>query len=296
MSRYYSNSAYFTQLSYGRRITLMLLLFFVALISASVLIQSISSMLPASTRDNLLTCSAVQNLVMFILPAFATALFVSTQPISLLGLNRSIRWRAVLGILLIYIAALPALNQIIYWNNELHFPSWFHEMETMMRNMEDAAAQTTQTLLNTTSWMGLLNGILVIGILTGISEELFFRGTLQRVIGSNGMNHHLVIWISAIVFSILHFQFFGFVPRVLLGAFFGYLFYWTGSIWCAALAHAINNSVVVISSFLENRGYAVSEIENFGVTELGFPIWAAISAVITVVIIITTRKYFFASK
>lgn len=296
MKKNYFNSAQFTQLSYGRRILLMLLLFFVALLSSSVLIQSISNIFPISPRDSLLLSSTIQNIVMFILPAICTAFFVSTQPISLLGLAKGIHIKAIAGILLIYIIALPALNQIILWNNEIHFPSWLHDMETMMRSMEEAAAKTTETLLSTNSIIGLFYGILIVGLLTGFSEELFFRGTLQRIIGSNGMNYHIVIWISAIIFSLLHFQFFGFIPRVLLGAFFGYLFVWTGSIWCAAIAHAINNSVVVISAFLENKGYSMLDIERLGVVESGFPIWATISFIATFTILLTTRKYFFTVK
>jgi membrane protease YdiL (CAAX protease family) len=42
-------------------------------------------------------------------------------------------------------------------------------------------------------------------------------------------------------------QFYGFIPRMLLGAVFGYLVIYSGSIWAAVLAHFVNNSLAVLS-------------------------------------------------
>ncbi|MDE6177435.1 MAG: CPBP family intramembrane metalloprotease, partial [Paramuribaculum sp.] len=95
----------------------------------------------------------------------------------------------------------------------------------------------------------LIISVIIIGVLAGVSEELFFRGTLQRLLITRPMPPHIAIWLTAVIFSLVHFQFFGFVPRVLLGAFFGYLAWWSGSVWLPAIIHAVNNSVVVITEF-----------------------------------------------
>jgi len=70
---------------------------------------------------------------------------------------------------------------------------------------------------------------------------------LQRVIGKWTRNHHIIIWSAAILFSAFHMQFFGFLPRMLLGAYFGYLLYWTRNIWIPVFAHFVNNAFAVIS-------------------------------------------------
>lgn len=282
--------------TYDRRILLLLLVFGISLIFGSYIVAAIVGDVSIAGREDLLLTSAVQNLVMWILPAVVVAIFLSKRPISFLGLNRIAGWRSVAGILILYIVGMPVLNQIIYWNEHISFPSWLSELESVMRQMEDSALSTTEILLNSTSIGGLMISLLIVGLLTGFSEEIFFRGALQKIVGSNGMNPHLAIWISAFIFSLLHFQFFGFLPRMLLGAFFGYIYLWTGSIWMTALAHAINNSIVVVTSYLTNIGYNLSEIENVGVVEQGVPIVAIISLVLVVLFFVLFRTTFFPTK
>ena len=84
-------------------------------------------------------------------------------------------------------------------------------------------------------------------VAAGITEEFLFRGALQRIIGKWTYNHHIIIWSAAIIFSTFHMQFFGFLPRMLLGAYFGYLLYWTRNIWIPVFAHFVNNAIAVIS-------------------------------------------------
>ena len=76
--------------------------------------------------------------------------------------------------------------------------------------------------------------------------EMFFR---QLEEGMSRMNKHLAIWLVAFIFSAFHFQLFGFVPRMLLGAFLGYLLWWSGSLWLPVIVHIFNNTVVVIAAY-----------------------------------------------
>ena len=85
--------------------------------------------------------------------------------------------------------------------------------------------------------------------LTGIGEEMLFRGTIQRIFSEGKVNTHIAVWCSAFIFSALHFQLFGFIPRMLLGAFFGYLYVWSGSLWLPILAHALNNSLSTLTYY-----------------------------------------------
>jgi membrane protease YdiL (CAAX protease family) len=47
----------------------------------------------------------------------------------------------------------------------------------------------------------------------------------------------------------MHFQFFGFIPRLLLGALFGYYYYWSKNLWIPIIAHVLNNGIIVIYAF-----------------------------------------------
>ena len=97
-------------------------------------------------------------------------------------------------------------------------------------------------------------GLLVVAVLPAICEELFFRGMIQPLLLRATGSPHRAIWVTAIVFSAIHFQFFGFVPRMLLGALFGYIYYWSGNLRLAMLAHFVNNGLTVTLSYFSRRG------------------------------------------
>ena len=99
---------------------------------------------------------------------------------------------------------------------------------------------------------------------------------------------HWGIWISAILFSAMHMQFYGFVPRLLLGALFGYLLVWSGSIWLPFIGHFINNALAVIAMFLMNNGLINSDIEEYGSTQSSY--YAAILSLMLVVFLLWQIK------
>ncbi|HMR19324.1 MAG TPA: CPBP family intramembrane metalloprotease, partial [Sphingobacterium sp.] len=77
-------------------------------------------------------------------------------------------------------------------------------------------------------------------------------------------NHHLAIWITAVVFSAIHFQFYGFFPRLLLGAFFGYMMAWTQNIWVPVVAHFINNaSVTLLAFYFTKQGKTYADLQTY---------------------------------
>ena len=178
------------------------------------------------------------------------------------------------------------MNFIVAWNENLSLPASMSALEQSMRSMEDAAAAMTDILLGDTTVWGLISGVLIVGILTGIAEEAFFRGGLQKALSSAGINHHAAIWTAAFIFSTIHFQFFGFVPRLLLGAAFGYIYHTSQSLWVAASAHALNNSLVVVSAWLVNRGLMNADIEQVGIEGSGATIWMWASLAATLIFIV----------
>ena len=174
----------------------------------------------------------------------------------------------------------------MYLNEQLSLPDSLYAIEQWMRATEDAAKAVTDSFLTGNTILGLLGCVLLLGVLTGLSEEMLFRGALQGTL-IESRNVHFSIWLTAFVFSVLHFQFFGFVPRMLLGAIFGYLLVWTGSLWVPVIAHALNNSVVVISSYFhpttpEAANAIKTSFETIGVpTDGDFPKLAFISLILT---------------
>ena len=161
----------------------------------------------------------IQDLLVFILPALLTALVSTKLPARLLCIDTKPRAIIVLWSLLTLVVSIPAMNAIIEWNQNLHLPAAMSGFETTMRQLESNAQAVTDSLMAGASVPSLIVSILIVGILAGFSEELFFRGAMQRIMSASRMNMHAVIWSVAFIFSLFHFQFFGFAPRLLLGAY-----------------------------------------------------------------------------
>lgn len=149
------------------------------------------------------------------------------------------------------------MNAVIEWNDGWNLP----DSMGWARRLEEDARLTTQVMLGGTSIGSLIISVLIVGVLTGIAEEMFFRGGIQKLLICSRINPHLAIWIAAIIFSAMHLQLYGFVPRVLLGAFFGYSMWWSGSLWLPIILHALNNSLVVITSWMAAHGELSSETD-----------------------------------
>ena len=253
---------------------------------------SIIGMLPLN--GNALQWSLIvgQNILAFIVPALLTwKMCFKVNPIIAIEASGVPSLKIICVALLIYIAGLPALNQIVYWNQEMNLPEFLSDFEEWCRNMEDQAEQLTNGLLASAAILPTIINILTIGVLTGIGEEFFFRGAFQKMLIWCKVNPHAAIWIAAIVFSTLHFQFFGFIPRLLLGAFFGYIYWWSGNIWVNSLAHALNNSLVIVSTWCINKGYLSEEFDMFGVSDSGIPFYGIISAIVVAALIFVFYRY-----
>ncbi|MCH5228801.1 MAG: CPBP family intramembrane metalloprotease [Muribaculaceae bacterium] len=221
------------------------------------------------------------------------AKFSNNDWIKWLEIDRKPKIKSFLGIIVLYIISLPAMEWLIEWNSSLHLPESMSGIESQLRAWEESAESTTQMLLDSHGWLSVLVGVCVIGILTGFSEELFFRGGLQGIFTRSAINKNAAVWMAAMIFSLMHFQFFGFLPRLLMGAFFGYLLLWTRSIWVPAFAHILNNSIVVISSYLTgNSEDSILELNEMP-TFLNGSVSACISLILTILFFIYLRDILF---
>lgn len=153
-------------------------------------------------------------------------------------------------------------SYIVEWNQSWQFPEALAGLEEYLRNLEEQLAETTEQFTNFQNFSQFLVGLIVISILPGIGEELLFRGVVQNSLHRWTKNHHVAIWIAAFFFSFIHFQFFGLVPRMVLGAIFGYLYVWSGNIWYPMIAHMTNNGISVLVVYLVNIGVFDMDIED----------------------------------
>lgn len=144
--------------------------------------------------------------------------------------------------LLIVVAFMVVNSIFIEWNSKMELPDSMSGIEEWMRQTEKQAARLTDYMTFFDSQGQFLVAILVIAILPAIGEEFVFRGFIQTELTAGTGNPHVAIWLSAAIFSAIHLQFFGFIPRMLLGALFGYLYYWSGNLTYPIIAHFMNNA------------------------------------------------------
>lgn len=183
----------------------------------------------------------------FLFPAVALAWTCSNNPKEYLSIGKIPQGQILLLTLVSIFLLSPSISLVGLLNKQMELPSFMEPVENWMRAQEKTAEELTLMLLAGKGIVTLLFNLLVIALAAGITEEFLFRGAVQRVIGGWTRNHHIIIWSAAILFSAFHMQFFGFLPRMLLGAYFGYLLYWGRNIWIPVFAHFTNNAFAVIS-------------------------------------------------
>jgi membrane protease YdiL (CAAX protease family) len=168
-------------------------------------------------------------------------------------------WLLAAGLLIII--ALPALSAVIAWNANVHFPAALHGFEVWARALEDQSAETTKFLTQFSSLGRLLVGLVVIAVVPGVAEELVFRGVIQRNLVRWSSSRHVGVWLAAALFSAIHFQFFGFVPRFLLGLLLGYLYEWSGNILVPMAAHFTNNAFQLLLLYFAQQRHLPASLD-----------------------------------
>lgn len=224
----------------------------------------LSGKMPELSAQMLRIIQTFQSFFVFIIPALLCAWFFSNNPNEYLYFEKKNTFFVFVFVIIACIAVIPFINWLAYINEQMSFPDALSGLEQKMRESETAAQKVMTTMLQTDSVITLLYNILLVGVLAAVGEELLFRGIIQRLITDASKNIHIGIWVSAFIFSSIHFQFYGFFPRLLLGAWFGYLLYWSRSLWLPILAHFVNNATAVVISYLQQHGFVDLQTDTIG--------------------------------
>ena len=272
----------------------------------------------------LLLFQALQAIGLFIVPPFVVAYLWSDWPLEWLRIVDSRKSivesrkskvesrktaRQVMLSIGIMLTALPLINLLVSWNEQIRLPESLSGLEQLMQQMEAQADQLLQQFLTygNGAWWVLLINLLVLAILPAIGEELTFRGVLQRLLSVrqqdrtdcalrnksdlclrsphqniatqvlsgtpispsekgpgdvsqlSTLNSQLSVWVTAFIFSFIHFQFYGFIPRLLLGALLGYALLWSGNIRYSMIMHGTNNALSVLLFYLGTYVWDMSQ-------------------------------------
>lgn len=256
--------------SFGARLTLTAFAVVVGLLLTSCLLMFSPRFI------SLKWLQLIQTMLVFLMPALLVAFFVSKAPFSYLNIRSGKRWRISVDVCFLSISILPFINGLVVLNESIVLPTWLASVEQWMKTMEESALQLTEQFLSVSTWQGLAANLLIMAVVPAVGEEFFFRGLLQRLF-SDKWGNHVAVWVSAFLFSTMHLQFYGFFPRMILGAMFGYLLLWTNSLWMPILAHFINNALAVVFFYLESNSYISFHIDDVGVGKYWWMAFASAS-------------------
>lgn len=214
-----------------------------------------------SSTGFMYTMLATSSISTFLIPPMILQYIERDSAIQYLPMSRSAP-PFFYGLAVLFLVAFsPVLGLISEWNTHMQLPDSWSSIENWMRMKENEMALLTENLVMNDSLSGLALNLLVVAVLPAIAEEFFFRGALQNIFGRWISNTHIVVWATAIIFSAIHVQFFGFFPRMLLGAIFGYMLVLTNNIWIPILAHFVNNAgVVFVAFYYTKKGYSYQQL------------------------------------
>lgn len=267
--------------SSGMRVFLFL---FILLISSLIGVVFLKIFM-FSSDTGLKIGQGISSAMMFIVPPIVYYFITRKEkPMQALGFRDIAPWWLLLvGIALMFLS-LPVTNQLTDWNEGMKLGGVFSSLEEWMKSLEEAAQAATERMLNADSIGELLLNLLVIALIPAVGEELTFRGVLQQALTRKMKSPHVAIILSAAIFSFIHFQFYGFLPRMFLGIVLGYMFYITGSLWMSIAMHFVNNGTAVVLYYLNNKGIIDVDVDRFGALEN--PWLIGLSAVVTAGLIV----------
>jgi hypothetical protein len=231
----------------------------------------------------------IQSVGTFFFPALLLAWLFTGNSYTYLQINTRINSYSLVIVIFSILFAIPIINFTGYLNSLVTLPDSMGGIENKIRELEHEASELMKSFLNVPSTGGYLINLMIIAVLPAICEEFLFRGIFQRLFIEWTGNKHIGIIIAATIFSFFHMQFLGFIPRFLLGIYFGYLLVWSGSLWLPIAAHFINNAFAVTFYHFANQTPGLSWIDEIGGAD-GNMVYLFSSIIIFIVTVILIHK------
>ena len=245
---------FFDTMNYGNQLLLLLSVTFLLLILSSAVMGSIGIAFECSNNIYFLRLvQFVNSIVIFLLPTLLFSKWSNGNLWSYSHANIIPKRRVLLIVTGITICILPIVAMLGYLNELIQLPHFLEKVEIWMKAMEEHARDILLLMTEVKTIPVLLLNLLLMATVPAICEEFFFRGALQPLLQKWSKNKHIAIWITAFIFSVIHLQFYGFIPRFLLGAYLGYLAVWGRSIWVPVFAHFLHNAISIFIDFFAGK-------------------------------------------
>ncbi len=221
----------------------------------------------------------------FIFPPLAFAWLVDGFPLRFLGFRKANHAQFYLVAIALMFVSLPLVDFLSEINQSVQFPEALSGFENWIKEKESQAEALTKLFLGVSSLSDLLFNLFMMALVTAIGEELVFRSALQSLLAKLSGRQWVALLLSSLIFSLAHMQFYGLLPRFVLGLFLGYFYFLSGSIWVPITMHFVNNASAVVAFHLHYNDFTSTSMEQIGKGG-GSSLWyVAFSAVATVALL-----------
>lgn len=220
----------------------------------------------------LLVEQGVVSTLTFIVGAFLYIYLTHKNTMAYLGMTPTGNiWLYIIASIAMF-CIMPLVSATAVWNDSLKLPQALQELEKLMRLMEDTANDFTIQLMSESGAVHLFSALFVMAFIPALGEELLFRGCIQKGLENKIGNAHVAVWVTAFIFSFIHFQFYGFLPRAILGVALGYFYVYGKSLWIPIWAHFLNNATSVLAYKMLYQETGETNLSTMGAPqELLFP-------------------------
>ena len=263
---------------------IVVLCFLLVMIATTLIVSSFGSTLWVLKLTQLLS-----QLFIFIIPPIIFLIANRVDVTEQFGFKNRQPFKVWMVALLLLLIALPLVSWTEAVNEKMVLPEFCSSIEAWMRSNEDAANVLTKQFLTMDTPVQLLVNLFIMALVPAIGEEMTFRGCIQKMLVDRIKTPHIAIIVTSIIFSAVHLQFYGFLPRMILGIILGYTFYYTGTLFIPSLMHFCNNASVILLAYILGPD-AVDETAGIAGYDSSL-LWAAISlAGVVLVIILLSKK------
>lgn len=236
------------------------------LMTGQSIAQMQTSMMNPAFVNEVRVIQTVLAAFIFLVPALATALIMNKKPLTYLGFKQKNSLKTI-GLGILVMAATVVLSGTLATLTEMIPLS--PGLTTYFKGLEDTYMKQVKVLSEMSGIPDLIMSLLVMALAPAIFEEVFFRGGFQQMMTKSTGNVLVSIIVTSILFSAIHFSFYGFLSRTAMGIVLGLLFAKSGNLWVPILAHFFNNAVAVLQVyFLKMSGKSIEE----GMDDK-FPLW-----------------------
>ena len=219
----------------------------------------------------------------FGLPTILLGFIVNIKPFEYLGFRIKMSVKQLLLVLMIAFVGLILSGALGEINQAIPLPAkWL----AAAKEAEAKYKQTMMSMVTMKTMSDYLLSIVVMAIAPAIFEEMLFRGALQQIFVGWMKSSFWGILLASVLFSAIHFSFFGFLPRAALGMVLGYVFFYSKNLWQNIFIHFLYNGIIVTQLFVATKqGKQIDKV-----MDESMPIWLGLIAVLGVFVLMRLFK------